>query len=203
MKLPIESVGLIVVVSSLLGCGDGQPKPTRVEGLVAYDGEPIDNAVVTFKSTQKSKSTQMARGASAITGADGRFKMTTFNAGDGALPGTYNVTIAKYPQFETVYDASGDIDSPTYTGVDNGVPKPEPRKRPTTTKPAAKTVVASKVPGAGKATATQAKTANGKQPVVVSTSVLPSKYEQPTTSGLTVEVIDGKKIKDLVFDLSD
>jgi hypothetical protein len=68
------------------GC---QGRPSKVEGIVTLDGKPVEGATVTFFPVDGS-----GRPASAVTGSDGVFRLTTFNTGDGALPGTYKVTVA-------------------------------------------------------------------------------------------------------------
>lgn len=74
------------------GCG-GEPGlegTTAVSGIVTYKGQPVEGASVTF-----SPASGQGRAASALTDAEGRFQLTTLKAGDGALPGSYQVTIAK------------------------------------------------------------------------------------------------------------
>jgi hypothetical protein len=69
------------------GCGGGV-KPVKVQGVVTLDGNVLSGATVTFAPLQ-----QGGRPAGAVTGADGKFWLTTFNTGDGALPGEYKVTV--------------------------------------------------------------------------------------------------------------
>jgi hypothetical protein len=61
-----------------------------VEGIVTLDGKPLPWATVTFVSAEEGR-----RPASGVTDADGAFELTTFDTGDGALPGSYRVTINK------------------------------------------------------------------------------------------------------------
>jgi hypothetical protein len=69
------------------GCGGGV-KPVKVQGVVTLDGNALSGATVTFAPLQ-----QGGRPAGAVTGADGKFWLTTFHTGDGALPGEYKVTV--------------------------------------------------------------------------------------------------------------
>jgi hypothetical protein len=79
-----------LIVAIAAGCGSSAGKPVSVEGLVTLDGEPVDGATVLF-SPEDGKGPP----ASGMTGTDGVFHLTTFNTGDGAMPGKYNVTITK------------------------------------------------------------------------------------------------------------
>lgn len=55
-------------------------------GLVTYDGRPLSDAAVLF--------TPLAgRPACGVTDIDGRFQLSTFHDGDGALAGKHSVTI--------------------------------------------------------------------------------------------------------------
>jgi hypothetical protein len=78
-------VGALVLAALSCGC---QGRPTKVEGIVTLDGKPVEGATVTFLPKDGS-----GRSASGLTGSDGVFHLTTFNTGDGALPGTYKVTV--------------------------------------------------------------------------------------------------------------
>jgi len=78
-------IGLILV----FGCGDdsGLSKRYPVSGTVTYKGEPIAKGTIGFVPTK-------AEGRAATGEIDnGRYTLTTAVAGDGALPGTYKVTI--------------------------------------------------------------------------------------------------------------
>jgi hypothetical protein len=72
---------------ALVSAGCGKPGPVKVRGTVTLDGNPLPGATVTFVPRHG------GRPASAVTLADGTFKLTTFNTGDGALPGEYKVTV--------------------------------------------------------------------------------------------------------------
>src|SRR5687768_17292422 len=84
---------LIIMFSCLAigfaGCGSGSERPVPVGGKVTLGEKPVDGAVVTFHSKGGGRS------ASGKTDADGNFKLTTINTGDGAPPGEYTVTISK------------------------------------------------------------------------------------------------------------
>jgi len=89
-------VGLAVVIGSALllsaGCGPrggvgGKPVPSG--GTITLDGQPLSGVVITFIPTGAGQP------ATGVSGADGSFRLTTRNTGDGAIPGTYKVTVKR------------------------------------------------------------------------------------------------------------
>ncbi|GIW99923.1 MAG: hypothetical protein KatS3mg111_3256 [Pirellulaceae bacterium] len=80
----------VLVLMGLSGCGGDKLPTVPVSGVVTLDGKPLEGATVTFVPQSPG-----ARTASALTGSDGRFVLTTVKGGDGAVPGTYAVTIKK------------------------------------------------------------------------------------------------------------
>lgn len=78
----------LLTMGLLVGCGAAGTAPTaKVKGVVTYKNNPVAKASVTF--TPKD-----GRPANGITDAEGKFVLTTFATGDGAVPGTHVVTIA-------------------------------------------------------------------------------------------------------------
>ena len=79
----LASLGLLFV----LGCSSsddgvaGRPKTYPVDGLVLYNGNPVEGATVVFNSPTEN------RGAAGLTDAQGRFTLKTFKPGDGAVAG--------------------------------------------------------------------------------------------------------------------
>src|SRR5262249_58322349 len=59
-------------------------------GIVTVNGQPLAGATVTFHPAEEGR-----RPASGRTDDDGTFELTTFHPGDGALPGTYKITVSK------------------------------------------------------------------------------------------------------------
>ncbi len=94
-RLVIASVAL-VCPAIVIGCSGGpaanpnRPATVAVSGTVTYNGQPVDGATVTFLP-QKPDGT----GASGLTDAAGKFTLTAFAPGDGAVPGSYLVTVIK------------------------------------------------------------------------------------------------------------
>ena len=77
----------------LAGCGGSDPdRPETVSatGTITFHGEPVEGATVTFVVESGE-----GRGATATTDDSGQFELTTFEPGDGAIPGNYKVKISK------------------------------------------------------------------------------------------------------------
>ena len=81
----------VAAVVMFTGCGGGSvgPDTEPVSGTVTMDGKPVEGAQVVFVPSGS------GRAASGTTDASGRFKLTTFNPQDGAVVGSYAVTISK------------------------------------------------------------------------------------------------------------
>ena len=82
--------GLIVV--SLIGCGTGEPTVYPVTGKVLLDGQPLGEATVVFHPID-ANSAPGRRSLTARTDANGVFRLTTHEPGDGAAAGEYGVTV--------------------------------------------------------------------------------------------------------------
>ncbi len=74
------------------GCGGGagQHPTSPVSGKVTLNGAPVDGATVTFVRDGGGKP------AVGKTDASGSYKLTTYSKDDGAIVGSYKVTIAKW-----------------------------------------------------------------------------------------------------------
>ena len=73
---------------ALTGCGDdGFGERYPVYGTVTYQDEPVERGRITFVPDQPD-----GRPASGEI-RDGEYELTTIDPGDGALPGTYKVTV--------------------------------------------------------------------------------------------------------------
>ncbi len=95
-------------IACLLGCGgDGdewsakRPKVYPASGIVTLDGKPLDGATVQYMSQAHDLA------AAGSTDAQGRFKLTTYNADDGAVEGAHKVVVKKtaYEEKKTKYDS--------------------------------------------------------------------------------------------------
>lgn len=130
----------LLAISALLlgmvsaGCGPGRPETVPVEGIVTFNGKPVADAAVQFIPVDGGRPAQGA------TDSQGRFKLSTFEDGDGALPGAHSVTVQKVR-------VSGVVEG--REGLDSGIAEPKIEY------------------------------------------LLPERYSQTSTSGLTVEVASG------------
>src|SRR5437868_12460833 len=88
--------GVMAVAMAIAGSGCGSGL-VHVEGTVKLDGVPVQGAVVVFTRQDRG-----GRPASSWTDVDGVFRLTSYNTGDGALPGRYTVTIAPPQAFPEV-----------------------------------------------------------------------------------------------------
>jgi hypothetical protein len=79
-----SAVGVAVLCT---GCGDGRPERIPVSGTVLIDGAPLAYGSIMFLNDH-------ARPAGAMIGPDGRFVLSCFARGDGALPGHHRVKIS-------------------------------------------------------------------------------------------------------------
>jgi uncharacterized protein YcfL len=133
----LVTVGIVVT-----GCSSSDRPPTYpVTGTVTSQGKPIAGAAVTFVPTGTD-----GEAASALTDSEGKYALTTWEAGDGARPGQYRVKVSKQEQVavdpsKMVKNLSIEEEQKIY--VENTTPPPPPK------------------------------------------SLIPSKYENDQTSGLT------------------
>lgn len=85
----------MTTLALLSGCGGGakipkdRPVPTKVSGIVSMNGAPVEGATVTLHPTGK------GYGAFGTSDANGKFVLSTFGNGDGAVSGDYKVSVKK------------------------------------------------------------------------------------------------------------
>ena len=77
---------LIAAVGVVTGCGDGRPRRVPVSGTVVIDGAPVPHGFITFIPSE-------GRSASGQLDSEGRFTLTSYDPGDGTLPGPHRVTV--------------------------------------------------------------------------------------------------------------
>jgi len=70
----------------LVGCGPSRPELGTVTGQVTFDGKLVPEGTVRFFPAY-------GRPARGVLDAQGRYELTTFETGDGALVGTHEVSI--------------------------------------------------------------------------------------------------------------
>lgn len=101
----VSFVLLCMVAMSVVmvgGCSKrrgNRPQTFPVKGVVTMAGAPLAGATVMFNPVAQGGS-----GAIALTDDQGRYKLTTFDAGDGAVAGEYRVAFVKtiFPKQEGV-----------------------------------------------------------------------------------------------------
>ncbi|QDU11144.1 hypothetical protein V202x_45600 [Gimesia aquarii] len=80
----------------LVGCGGNEkPETVLVSGLVTLDGKPLSKGTVTFQSKSRGEGT-LNRPAIGQIDENGRVQLSTFEEGDGVLPGNYTVVITAF-----------------------------------------------------------------------------------------------------------
>ncbi len=82
---------MLIAMAMVSGCGKADTRPRRVlvSGAVLHKGQPVAEATVLFIPVG---STPAATGK---TDAQGRYRLTTFESNDGAVPGEYAVAVRK------------------------------------------------------------------------------------------------------------
>lgn len=90
-RLGIMSLALLAV-----GCGDNGLPMTPVSGQVTFDGAPPPNAGNLSFVSLESDAGLPQRDGSCRFETDGQFVVTSFEKGDGLLPGKYRVDISCY-----------------------------------------------------------------------------------------------------------
>ncbi len=91
----------VVSLAAIAGCGSGRPNTVSVEGTVTLGGKPVDGAAVMLIPDGQGKP------ASGQTDHEGKFLLKTFEAGDGAMPGKYKVTVSLVKVSGVKADADG------------------------------------------------------------------------------------------------
>jgi hypothetical protein len=88
------SFASLLAILICVGCNSGSKRPPTypVSGTVTYQGKPLEGAMVTFVPAEGSTH----EAATGLTDAEGKFKLTTYSADDGANLGDYLVKVAKY-----------------------------------------------------------------------------------------------------------
>jgi hypothetical protein len=96
-RLALTIVAVLAAVS-MAGCGRANGDRARVypaEGQVVWNGKPLAGAQVVFYPQAESEA--KASPPKAQTDSEGRFRLSTYAADDGAPEGAYAVTVLYYP----------------------------------------------------------------------------------------------------------
>lgn len=82
---------LVTMTSIVCGCGPGTPKTYPVTGVLSLDDKPVPDATITFIADAGNN-----KSAATTSDAQGKYAISTFKQGDGAVPGSYKIIVAKY-----------------------------------------------------------------------------------------------------------
>ena len=75
------------------GCGDSTgPQIVTASGTVSYKGQPLTNGTVMFNPTDP----DVGRVAQSELKPDGSFALSTLMPGDGAVPGSYTISVTSF-----------------------------------------------------------------------------------------------------------
>ncbi len=84
-----------------IGCsGSENPQTIIASGIVTIDGQPMTKGTVTFQPVL-SEIGNLKRPATGQIDSSGRFQLSTFQDGDGLLPGKYHVVITAFENAPT------------------------------------------------------------------------------------------------------
>ncbi len=102
------------VLITAWGCGSPSehPETVPVQGKVTYKGAPVPQGTITFESDSGPLATGQIQ-------PDGTYKLSTFNEGDGAVPGHAKVFVVANTADPTLMPGS----SPGYKTPKDLVPK--------------------------------------------------------------------------------
>ncbi|WP_347245669.1 hypothetical protein [Thermogutta sp.] len=81
---------MALIASTIPGCGQGRPRLVKVSGQVFIDGQPLAAGVPGFIRVVPDG---MRPATGQIDPQTGRFTLTTYENGDGCVPGTHKVAI--------------------------------------------------------------------------------------------------------------
>jgi hypothetical protein len=89
------SIFALISLSAILaaGCGKGDFPVGRTAGRVTCDGQPVAGVRVYFEPLETGGSAIVGKQGSGVTDADGRFNVSTYGAGDGAVVGRQRVRV--------------------------------------------------------------------------------------------------------------
>lgn len=88
LKYPQAILVLVCLLSFVSGCDNG-PVVAPVQGIVKLDGKPLRTGTIMFYPEQ-------GRPAVANISEDGHYELQTYQPGDGALLGSYRVTVEAF-----------------------------------------------------------------------------------------------------------
>jgi hypothetical protein len=109
-------IGCLYCIVVLVGCSGGtdkakasRPKTALANGVVTYNGQPLDGALIVFVPEVNEGTS-----AAAVSNSQGKFTAMAFSPEQGAVPGKYTVTVSKMlePTAEQPDEAGHDAPPP-------------------------------------------------------------------------------------------
>lgn len=100
-----KSWSLLAVALLLVGCrgGEAPPDTVRVTGRVAYQGRPLSTGTISFQPAGETRG-PANRPATGTLDGEGRYELSSFRSGDGAVPGEYRVVIVSLAEAPSIDD---------------------------------------------------------------------------------------------------
>ena len=90
-------IGLILIITFTVGCGDGRPPAYPTKGKVVFaDGSPVKVGTIETKSLLHGVQ------ATASIQPNGTFVFTTYKDGDGAVAGPHDCVVVQFIQTENI-----------------------------------------------------------------------------------------------------
>lgn len=129
-RLAGSLLATLFALSVVAGCGSASaPKTVKVHGKVTFQGKPLTVGRVVFQPA-KPAAGYPSRPASGSLQADGSFEMSSFQSGDGVVPGEYQVGIntrtsgptPENPTAAEVWEAPRRYGDPATSGFRASVP---------------------------------------------------------------------------------
>ena len=115
----------VMLSFAIVGCGGGPSRPPTypTTGQITENGKPVAGVDVAFRPENSAGGQKPANGK---TDSEGRYLLTTFSFGDGAMAGSYRVTLSK---FDIVSDNAADVDSDAYVPPSASRPVKPPKNQ--------------------------------------------------------------------------
>ena len=100
-----------ILAVGLTGCGQSadQYDVVKVRGVITCGGKPMAKAFVNFTplNQEERKAGRPGRPALGVTDDEGRFELTTYENGDGAIIGRHRVSVGPYSATEEANPDAG------------------------------------------------------------------------------------------------
>ena len=108
-RLAVGGVLLAAVLVPLCGCGPGGPEVVRIRGKVTYGGGEWPAPGVLYFNPAEAAPGMPLRPAPAKFDTDGSFLVTSFDDGDGLVPGKYQVGVECWENAPSMMAGSGPV----------------------------------------------------------------------------------------------